>query len=37
MNNYVDKIFINTWLQQLEDMASNCDGVDVVVISSPWL
>ena len=31
---YVNKIHTDTWLQQLEDMASNCDGVDVVVISS---
>lgn len=34
---YADKIFIDTLLQQLEEMASNCDGVDVVVISSAWL
>ena len=31
---YADKIPIEPWLQQLEVMASNCDGVDVVVISS---
>ena len=34
---YADKIFIDTWLQQLEEMGSNCDGFDVVVISSAWL
>ena len=34
---YADKIFVDTWLQQLEEMASNCDGVDVVVLSSAWL
>ena len=34
---YADKIFIDTWLQQLEEMVSNCDGFDVVVISSAWL
>ena len=31
---YVKKIPIDPWLQQLECMASNCVGVDVVVISS---
>ena len=33
---YADKTptCIKPWLQQLEDMASNCDGIDVVVISS---
>ena len=31
---YADKIPFGPWLQQLENMASNCDGVDVVVISS---
>ena len=31
---YVEKISNDTWLLQLEKMASNCDGVDVVVISS---
>ena len=31
---YVKEIPIDPWLLQLECMASNCDGVDVVVISS---
>lgn len=30
---YADKIPINTWLQQLEDMTSDCGDVDVVIIS----
>ena len=34
---YANKIPTDTWLQQLEDMASNCDGVDVVVISSGFV
>ena len=34
MNKHAKEIHIEPWLQQLEDMASNCDGVDVVVISS---
>ena len=33
---YANKITFDTWLQQLEDMASNCDSVDVVVISSGY-
>ena len=33
----MSKIPIDTWLQQLEDLASNCNGVDVVIISSAWL
>ena len=33
----LSKIPIDTWLQQLEDLASNCNGVDVVIISSAWL
>ena len=31
---YAKEIPIEPWLQRLEDMALNCDGVDVVVISS---
>ena len=31
---YADKIPFDTWLQQLDDMASNCADVDVLVISS---